>query len=82
MNPALIVKRTAEEFVAEPNYVPQNSFAQLPVCDILKQNITKHGYTLLTPIQDQAILPILEGKVVVGIANTGTDKTAAFLIPL
>ena len=82
MNPALIVKRTAEEFVAEPNYVPQNSFAQLPVCDILKQNITKHGYTLLTPIQDQAILPILEGKDVVGIANTGTGKTAAFLIPL
>lgn len=34
------------------------------------------------PIQDQAIPAILEGKDVIGIANTGTGKTAAFLIPL
>lgn len=48
----------------------------------LKQNITNRGYTIPTPIQDQAITHILEGKDIVGIANTGTGKTAAFLIPI
>ncbi|HLL60226.1 MAG TPA: DEAD/DEAH box helicase, partial [Candidatus Nitrosocosmicus sp.] len=48
----------------------------------LKKNILRKGYTTPTPIQDQAILHIIEGKDVIGIANTGTGKTAAFLIPL
>ena len=47
----------------------------------LKGDVSK-GYTIPTPIQDQTIMPILEGKDVIGIANTGTGKTAAFLIPL
>ncbi len=46
------------------------------------QNITSHGYTVPTPIQDQAIPQIMQGKDVVGLANTGTGKTAAFLLPL
>lgn len=49
---------------------------------ILKQNITRHGYSQPTPIQSQAIKPILEGRDVIGLASTGTGKTAAFLIPL
>lgn len=48
----------------------------------IKRNITVKGYSVPTPIQDQAIKPILAGLDVVGIANTGTGKTAAFLIPL
>lgn len=48
----------------------------------IKRNITIKGYSVPTPIQDQAIKPILDGLDVVGIANTGTGKTAAFLIPL
>ena len=48
----------------------------------LKQNISLHGYNIPTPIQDQVIPYILEGRDVIGIANTGTGKTAAFLIPL
>ena len=47
-----------------------------------KQNIVRKGYLQPTPIQDQAIQPILEGKDLIGLANTGTGKTAAFLIPL
>jgi superfamily II DNA/RNA helicase len=46
------------------------------------RNIAEHGYTHPTPIQEQTMPPILEGKDVIGIANTGTGKTAAFLIPL
>lgn len=48
----------------------------------LLHNIRAHGYTGLTPIQDQVIPLLLQGKDVVGLANTGTGKTAAFLIPL
>ena len=48
----------------------------------LKNNITQHGYTMPTEIQEKTIPSLLEGKDVIGIANTGTGKTAAFLIPL
>lgn len=45
-------------------------------------NIQKQNYTVLTPIQSLGIPAVREGKDVIGIANTGTGKTAAFLIPL
>jgi len=48
----------------------------------LKANITAHHYVTPTPIQDKAIPEALRGADVVGVANTGTGKTAAFLIPL
>ncbi len=66
----------------EVAYIAKLNFAELPIPAILKQNIIKKGYTSPTPIQDETIMPILEGKDVVGIANTGTGKTAAFLLPL
>lgn len=64
------------------NYSIKHRFADFAIDGRLKQNIANHGYTIPTPIQDQAIEPILEGRDVVGIANTGTGKTAAFLVPL
>lgn len=48
----------------------------------LQENIILHGYTMATPIQSQAIPHLLQGKDLIGIANTGTGKTAAFLIPM
>lgn len=57
-------------------------FNDFAIVQKLKENIIKKGYTSPTPIQDQAIEPILEGKDVIGIAETGSGKTAAFLIPL
>ncbi len=63
-------------------YVPQHRFSDFKVSDKLKQNISAKGYKTPTPIQDRTINTILEGKDVVGIANTGTGKTAAFLVPL
>ena len=62
-------------------WLGKNSFASLPINNLLKQNIIDKGYTDPTPVQDQAIPLIIEGKDVIGIANTGTGKTAAFLIP-
>lgn len=63
-------------------YVPTNKFSDFKINDILKSNIIKKGYVNPTPIQDVSIPFVLDGRDVVGIANTGTGKTAAFLIPL
>ncbi|OGG04844.1 hypothetical protein A2Z33_06070 [Candidatus Gottesmanbacteria bacterium RBG_16_52_11] len=65
-----------------PAYVPVHAFTDFPLAPRILNNISSRGYKTPTPIQDQAIPHILAGKDVVGIANTGTGKTAAFLIPL
>jgi superfamily II DNA/RNA helicase len=63
-------------------YIISHSFSDFKISDRLKENILQKGYKIPTPIQDRAIPSILEGKDLIGIANTGTGKTAAFLIPL
>jgi len=63
-------------------YVPKNSFADFAISEKIKQTIARHGYDVPTPIQDQAIPCVLAGRDVIGLANTGTGKTAAFLIPM
>src|SRR3989344_1483061 len=64
------------------HYVPENTFADFAVDQRLKANIIAKGYVTPTPIQDRAIPSVLRGSDVGGIANTGTGKTAAFLVPL
>lgn len=75
------VKKAADQAPQEA-FVAVNQFADFAVSDLIKANIVKRGYTTPTPIQDQVIPHVLAGRDVVGIANTGTGKTAAFLIPL
>ncbi len=65
----------------EVAYVPEHTFADFPFHDGLKKNITAAGYVNPTAIQDQAIKHVLSGKDVIGLANTGTGKTAAFVLP-
>jgi ATP-dependent RNA helicase RhlE len=76
----LINKASAAEEVEA--YVPEHAFAGFAIDERLKANIANKGYVTPTPIQDQSIPHILKGHDVVGLANTGTGKTAAFLIPL
>ena len=71
--------RPLPEVKAEVKTRPYSALALHPK---LAENIASKGYTHATPIQDQAIEPIRDGRDVLGIAQTGTGKTAAFLIPL
>jgi len=69
-----------QEIMSEPT-------AAMKVCELLIskrliENITGRGYIDLMPIQEKAIPAILQGKDIIGIANTGMGKTAAFLIPI
>jgi len=66
----------------EEAYAPKNGFLDFEIVQQLKDNIAAKEYLIPTPIQDQTIEHILNGQDVIGIANTGTGKTAAFLIPL
>lgn len=72
----------AAPVVEEDKYIPTHKFADFAIEESLKRNIIQKGYIDPLPIQDQAIPTLLEGKDLIGIANTGTGKTAAFLIPL
>jgi ATP-dependent RNA helicase RhlE len=58
------------------------SFDSLPLAPFLKETIRSVGYTTPTPIQADAIPAIIEGRDVIGLAQTGTGKTAAFVLPL
>ena len=57
-------------------------FSELGLCEPLVRAVTEAGYSIPTPIQQQAIPAVLAGRDVVGIAQTGTGKTAAFALPL
>ena len=58
------------------------TFAELPLSSALQQKLAAAQFTQLMPIQERAIQPALEGKDVIGTAQTGTGKTLAFLIPV
>ena len=58
------------------------TFTELPLSAALQQKLAAAQFITLTPIQARAIAPALEGKDIIGTAQTGTGKTLAFLIPI
>ena len=57
-------------------------FQSLGLSKKLLLAVEQEGYTIPTPVQTQAIPPLLEGRDVLGVAQTGTGKTAAFALPV
>ena len=57
-------------------------FSELPLANPLQRAIRAVGYEQPTPIQEKSIPSLLEGKDLLGIAQTGTGKTAAFALPI
>ena len=80
INPARFIQQAT--YQEEEVYTPIHKFADFPIENLLKNNLHKMGYENPSPIQDQSIPESLQGKDLVGIANTGTGKTAAFAIPI
>ena len=68
--------------VEEIKYTPIHTFDDFEINDELKRNLVAKDYKSPTQIQDKAIPEALKGNDIIGIANTGTGKTAAFLLPL
>ena len=71
--------------VAPAEEVPfeaEHTFSDFGFDKRLQFNIDAHGYETPTPVQDGAIGSVLEGRDLIGLANTGTGKTAAFLLPI
>lgn len=63
-------------------YIPTHTFGEFKIDQKLKLAIANKNYIYPSPIQDRSIPHALEGRDILGIANTGTGKTAAFLIPI
>lgn len=63
-------------------YEPQHAFTDFALADSLQANLAAKGYISPSPIQDQTIPAALNGQDIIGIANTGTGKTAAFALPI
>ena len=76
------IKAAEINTASNPTYVPKYKFSDFAIDESLKAAIARRGFENPTPIQDQSINHILEGRDLLGIAETGTGKTAAFLIPL
>ncbi len=80
INPESLVKKASQ--VEHVPYVSEINFSEFNLHNKLNRNITQKGYSKPTEIQEKCINPLIEGKNLIGIAATGTGKTAAFLIPI
>lgn len=76
------INAAVQSQATEEVYQAKHTFNDFGFNEQLVKNIVARGYVTPTPIQDQAIPALMQGQDVVGIANTGTGKTAAFLLPL
>ena len=79
---ALPLRLAAVRAYEEPFSLTDLSFSELGVAEPLCRALQAEAYLNPTPIQAQAIPPLLEGRDLLGIAQTGTGKTAAFALPI
>jgi ATP-dependent RNA helicase RhlE len=77
------IERNARKAIESttPKVVIKHEFVDFGFVTPLNINLNKRGYLAPTAIQDQTILAVIGGRDMIGLANTGTGKTAAFLLP-
>jgi ATP-dependent RNA helicase RhlE len=80
LDPTLFIKKAAP--INETKYVSTRTISDLPINDKIKNNLIAKGYSRPTEIQDRTLESILASNDLLGIAQTGTGKTGAFLIPI
>lgn len=82
INPARFINKAVTALASEPVHAITHSFADFKLQPKLAANLKAAGFVTPSPIQDQTIPLALSGEDVIGLANTGTGKTAAFLLPI
>ena len=82
MRHPLRCRRPAAHARPEEKDIPLTSFSELRLVEPILKALADEGYTTPTPIQAKAIPPVMEGRDLLGIAQTGTGKTAAFALPI
>jgi len=81
-NPSQFINKNPIEIKEDAAYEPKNTFETFGLNEQLVETVHSLGITIPSPIQDQIIPEIMNGRDVVGLAETGTGKTAAFMLPL
>ena len=81
LDTSLLVKE-ADHNVVEKVFLSDRMVSELPIDSKLKQALALKGYERPTEIQDRTLETLMEGRDLLGIAQTGTGKTGAFLIPI
>lgn len=76
----LLIKKGHQK--SSDKYESRLSIAELPISSELKERLSRKGFNRPTEIQERTLSHLLEGKDLIGIAQTGTGKTGAFLIPM
>ncbi|KKU44073.1 MAG: ATP-dependent RNA helicase [Berkelbacteria bacterium GW2011_GWA2_46_7] len=81
VHPSRYINKSVDLPIELP-YAPTHSFDDFGLSNQIVERVIRRGYTTPTPIQDQAIPIVMAGDDVIGLADTGTGKTAVFLLPL
>ena len=81
IHPSKFINKAVEP-EQEVEFIPEHHFSDFSFDERLLATLKKRGYDKPTPIQDGAIPAALAGRDVIGLANTGTGKTAAFVLPI
>ena len=81
LDPSTLVNKTIKVKEGEKE-IKTRAFAKLDIHSLLQEKIKRKGYEFTTEIQDKTFELLSSGDSVIGIANTGTGKTGAFLIPI
>ena len=76
----LLVKKAQPS--GQAGFRSETPFTKLKLQPTLLKNLKDKGYETMTNIQEESIFPLMEGRDLLGISNTGSGKTGAFLIPI
>ena len=79
LDPQLLVKAVVTE---QKEYISKREYCSMPIHQKLKDSLAIKGYIKPTEIQDKTLEALLDRRDLLGIAQTGTGKTGAFLIPI
>jgi ATP-dependent RNA helicase RhlE len=77
-----VCQSVRDNFPSRKKTIRMSTFSELPLSSVLQRRLAAAQFTNLTPIQERTIPSALQGRDVIGTAQTGTGKTLAFLIPL